>query len=163
MEEHDVWEKDCFRLRGNMIKILIADDFKSIRELYSIELKDLGYDVIPIDNRSQLVMMIERCRPDLVLMDAWLDRHCSLDLLQDIRNRYCDMPVILCSAISSYKYDMRSMAADNFVIKSADLTELKTRIQSALKDRKGLKTDEIKHESIMEAQNGRENIPDSSC
>jgi DNA-binding response OmpR family regulator len=53
-------------------------------------------------------------------------------LLQDIRKEYYNVPVILCSAYSSYKGDLKSIAADYYVVKSADLSELKRKISMAL-------------------------------
>jgi two-component SAPR family response regulator len=56
----------------------------------------------------------------------------GLDLLQEIRNRFYDLPVILCSAYDSFKRDMKSIAADFYVVKSSDLTQLKKTIAMAL-------------------------------
>ena len=56
----------------------------------------------------------------------------TLDLLLDIRDRYYNLPVILCTAYDTFKEDPRSIAADYYVIKSFDLTELKTKIKRAI-------------------------------
>jgi len=42
------------------------------------------------------------------------------------------MPVILCSAYDTFKKDLRSIAADYYVTKSYDLSELKGRIRMAV-------------------------------
>jgi DNA-binding response OmpR family regulator len=65
-------------------------------------------------------------------LDIRLGQYDGLDLLQDIRRRYYDIPVILCSAYASFKWDLRSIAADYYVVKSGDLTELKKKIHRAL-------------------------------
>ena len=54
------------------------------------------------------------------------------DLLQDIRNEFYNLPVVLCTAYDTFKEDMKSIAADFYVIKSFDLTELKSKIAMAL-------------------------------
>ena len=59
----------------------------------------------------------------------------GLDLLQDIRNRFYDLPVVLCTAYDTFKEDMKSISADYYVIKSFDLTELKSKIALALESR----------------------------
>ena len=61
-----------------------------------------------------------------------LGRHDGLDLLQDIRNNYYDLPVILFTAYPEFKHDLRSIAADYYVVKSADLDELKVKIRMSL-------------------------------
>jgi two-component system response regulator (stage 0 sporulation protein F) len=56
----------------------------------------------------------------------------GLDLLQEIRNKFYNMPVILCTAYDTFKEDIKSIAADFYVIKSFDLTELKKKVATAL-------------------------------
>ena len=56
----------------------------------------------------------------------------GLELLQEIRNRHYDLPVILCSAYDTYKEDQKSITANYYVVKSFDLSELKIVIQRAL-------------------------------
>lgn len=115
-----------------MAKILIVDDEEHIRFLYSEELSDEGYEVITADSGYQLLERIEKEKPDLVVLDIKMVDYNGLDLLQDIRNKYYDLPVILCTAYDTFKEDMKSIAADHYVIKSFDLTELKNRIKMAL-------------------------------
>ena len=115
-----------------MAKILIVDDEEHIRFLYSEELSDEGYEVITADSGYKLLERIEEEKPDLVVLDIKMVDYNGLDLLQDIRNKYYDMPVILCTAYDTFKEDMKSIAADFYVIKSFDLTELKNKIKTAL-------------------------------
>jgi len=115
-----------------MSKILIVDDEEHIRFLYSEELTEAGYEVITADSGFKLLERIEEEQPDLVVLDIKMVDYNGLDLLQDIRNQFLDLPVILCTAYDTFKEDMKSIAADFYVIKSFDLTELKTKIKSAL-------------------------------
>jgi len=115
-----------------MAKILIVDDEEHIRFLYSEELTEAGYEVITADSGYQLLERIEKEQPDLVVLDIKMVDYNGLDLLQDIRNQFADLPVILCTAYDTFKEDMKSIAADFYVIKSFDLTELKTKIKAAL-------------------------------
>jgi DNA-binding NtrC family response regulator len=57
--------------------------------------------------------------------------------LQEIRNRYYDLPVILCSAYEVFKRDVKAIAADAYVVKSSDLTPLKKAIRRALEGKSG--------------------------
>ena len=115
-----------------MAKILIVDDEEHIRYLYSEELSDAGYEVITAESGHQLLEKIEAEKPDLVVLDIKMVDYNGLDLLQDIRNRFYDMPVVLCTAYDTFKEDMKSIAADFYVIKSFDLSELKSKIATAL-------------------------------
>lgn len=113
-------------------KILIVDDEAHIRMLYSEELIDDGYEVITASDGHDLLGKITRDQPDLVILDIKMMDYNGLDLLQDIRNSFRDLPVILCSAYDTFKDDMKSMTADYYVIKSSDLSELKKNIAMAL-------------------------------
>ncbi len=115
-----------------MSKILIIDDEKHIRLLYSEELKEEGYDVSVAADGNDILDRIERDRPDVVVLDIKMVSSNGLDVLQEVRNRYYNLPVILCSAYGSYKVDVKSIAADAYVVKSSDLTELKSKIAQVL-------------------------------
>jgi DNA-binding response OmpR family regulator len=116
----------------NMAKILIVDDEEHIRFLYSEELTEAGYEVTTADSGYKLLERIEEEKPDLVVLDIKMVDYNGLDLLQDIRNKFYNMPVVLCTAYDTFKEDMKSIAADFYVIKSFDLTELKNKIVMAL-------------------------------
>ena len=115
-----------------MAKIFIVDDEEHIRFLYSEELTDAGYEVITADSGLGLMERIEKEKPDLVVLDIKMVDYNGLDLLQDIRNKFYNLPVVLCTAYDTFKEDMKSIAADFYVIKSFDLTELKNKISMAL-------------------------------
>jgi len=115
-----------------MAKILIVDDEEHIRFLYSEELSEAGYEVVTADGGDMLLERIDDEKPDVVLLDIKMVDYNGLDLLQDIRNKFSELPVILCTAYDTFKEDIKSIAAEFYVIKSFDLTELKNKIKTAL-------------------------------
>jgi DNA-binding response OmpR family regulator len=118
-----------------MAKILVVDDEEHIRLLYSEEFRDAGYEVITAESGYKLLELIEREKPDLIVLDIKMVDYNGLDLLQDIRAKFYDLPVILSTAYDTFKEDTKSMAADFYVVKSFDLTELKKKIAMALEAR----------------------------
>lgn len=115
-----------------MAKILVVDDEEHIRLLYSEELSEAGYEVITAADGYKLSEKIEKERPDIIVLDIKMVDYNGLDLLQEIRNKFYNLPVILCTAYDTFKEDIKSIAADFYVIKSFDLTELKNKISMAL-------------------------------
>ena len=115
-----------------MNKILVVDGDDSMRMLYSEELAEEGYEVIATGDSTRVMGLIDGARPDLVILDTRLGRSNGLDLLLDIRNLYYDLPVILYTCYPVYRRDMRSIAADYYVLKSSRLTELKHKVKMAL-------------------------------
>ena len=128
-----------------MARILLVDDERNILKYYTEELSGDGHQVVAVDSGDQLLGTIGLHQPDVVVLDIKLVGWDGLELLQDIRNRYYDLPVILCSAYETFKEDPRSIAADYYVVKSFDLSELKTKIRMA--------TDTHLPAQILETQN----------
>ena len=114
-------------------KILSIDDEENIRLLLSCELEDEGYEVISLGDPQQAMKAIEEEHPDIVLLDIKMPQLDGMELLKMIRDKYYDLPVILLSAYSSFKRDVAAMASDYYVVKSADLTELKKLIKKIFK------------------------------
>ena len=118
-----------------MDRILVVDDEEHIRDLYSLELSSDGYDVETAASGYNLLKDIELLRPDVIILDIRLANHDGLDLLLEIRKRHADLPIILCSAYDSFRDDARAIAADAYVVKSFDLSELKMKIQRVIEAR----------------------------
>jgi len=114
-------------------KILVVDDEKHIRMLYREELEADGYTVSTSDGEEDILDVIRREEPTIVILDIKLGVNRSgLDLLQEIRTRDQQIPVILSTAYDSFQHDLKSIAADYYVVKSVDLTELKDKVRMAL-------------------------------
>ena len=116
-------------------KVLVVDDEKHIRMLYQEELNVEGYDVATSDGEEDILDVLGREKPDVVILDIKLGQNRSgLDLLQQIRGSDQDVPVILCTAYDSFQHDLKSIAADYYVVKTVDITELKSKVALALKN-----------------------------
>lgn len=115
-----------------MARILLVDDEDYIRQYYTEGLSDEGHKVWTVATGHELLKRIDRVKPEVVVLDIKLLDYDGLELLQEIRNRHHDLPVILCSAYDTYKEDPKAIAADYYVVKSFDLSELKMAIQRVI-------------------------------
>lgn len=117
-----------------MPTVLVIDDEPLIRMLYTEEFRRLGFVAEAFDGVSEGVdAVLDRLAPDLVVLDIRLgEGTCGLDLLQTIRNRYPQLPVVLCTAYDCFRHDIKSIAADAYVVKSSDVSELVRTEQSLL-------------------------------
>jgi DNA-binding NtrC family response regulator len=121
---------------ARMNRILVVDDDQGVRMLYEDELTDEGYEVITCGDGSCVMEFIKEERPDLVVMDMKLGKYDGVDLLQDIRNAFDQLPVILCTAYPSVREKFSAIAPDAYVLKSSDLNELKLKIGKALDEKR---------------------------
>ncbi len=123
-----------------MTKILIVDDEASIRMLYREEFEDEGYEVFEAEDGHKLTERIAQDKPDVIVLDIKMAAYDGLDLLQEIRQKFQDLPVIISSAYGAYKGDYKTLAADYYVVKSSDLSELKLKVKKALEGKVPTKT-----------------------
>ena len=123
-----------------MARILLVDDEEYIRLYYSEELSEEGHEVYTVATGHNLLKRIDLLQPEVVVLDIKLLDYDGLELLQEIRNRHHDLPVILCTAYDTYKYDRKTIAADYYVVKSFDLSELKIAVQKAIETDTSIRT-----------------------
>jgi two-component system response regulator (stage 0 sporulation protein F) len=113
-------------------KILLVDDEENLLMLYKQELLDEGYQVVTAVNAREGIEKIKREKLDLVIMDIRMPAMDGLEAIGKILGLKKDIPIILNSAYSNYKEDFMSWAADAYVVKSSDLTQLKNTIRNVL-------------------------------
>jgi DNA-binding response OmpR family regulator len=118
-------------------RILIADDEPNLRLLYKSELESEGFDVLLATNGREAISVAASEKPDLVVLDIRMPGMDGVEVLQRILDHNRTMPVILNSAYSSYKENFMTWAADAYVVKSSDVTELIAKIRDVLGKRKG--------------------------
>ena len=115
-----------------MKTILVVDDEEAIRLLYREELSDAGYQVQVAANASEALRMVQQARPDLMTIDIKMPGMDGIELLRKVRETYRDLPIIICTAYGDFKRDFGTWASDAYLTKSADLAELKEKIQELL-------------------------------
>ncbi len=116
-------------------KVLIADDEVSIRRLYERELKKEGYEVLTAENGQEAIQQVQSHKPDLVILDIRMPGMDGIQVLSRILEENNELPVIISTAYSSYKENFMSWAADAYVVKSSDLSELKSTVRAVLEQR----------------------------
>jgi len=115
-----------------MPNVLIVDDQECIRELVAEELIREGYQVAGIGDAESINGHLRASRPDLVLLDLYLDGPDGWDVLGDIKRQDPNLSVIIFTAYDSFLDDPRLSQADGYVIKSVCLDELKRKVADAL-------------------------------
>ncbi len=117
-------------------KILVVEDEESLRLLYEEELKTEGYDILTAGNGREAIQQLESGKPDLIILDIVMPVMDGMETLGRIVSKERKIPIILNTSYSGYQQDFMSWAADAYVTKSHDLSELKKRIRELL-EKKG--------------------------
>jgi CheY-like chemotaxis protein len=116
--------------------ILLVEDDANECLLYERELGEQGHSVIVARDGAQALAMCNDTIPDLVIMDVSMPGMDGIDVMSRMLCRNNKLPIILNTAYASYKEDFRAWAADAYVVKSSDLTELKQTIARVLETRR---------------------------
>jgi DNA-binding response OmpR family regulator len=112
-----------------MKSILIVEDEWNLRLLYSQEFKSEGYEVVAVPDGASAREQVRQRKFDLAIVDVKLDGESGLDVLREIMSEDRQLRVILNSAYSSFMSDFTSWSADAYLVKSSDLSELKSKVK----------------------------------
>lgn len=110
------------------MKILIVDDDQNILRLYKEELEDEGYTIVTASNGQEAIEQFDKESPDLVTLDILLPDIDGIKLLRQMKEKRPRLPVIMSTAYD-YRDDFAVWASEAYIVKSADLTELKSTIK----------------------------------
>ena len=105
-----------------MAKIMLVEDDKSLREIYSIRLVAEGYDVVSAGDGEEALAIAVQQKPDLILSDVMMPKISGFDMLDILRStpETKDIKVIMMTALSSEEQRQRgeSLGANKYLVKS---------------------------------------------
>jgi DNA-binding response OmpR family regulator len=113
-------------------RILLVDDEESIQLLYREEFEDEGYMVDSARNGVEALAKFRENPPDLVLLDINMPGMNGIEVLRQMKELRPSLPIILNSAYQEYKQDFGSWASEAYVVKSANMDELKATVRKFL-------------------------------
>jgi DNA-binding response OmpR family regulator len=113
-------------------KILVVDDEEGIRLLYQEELDMEGFAVETAKNGEQALEKFKAAPPDLVILDINMPGMNGIEVLRQMKEQNAALPVILSSAYPEYKQDLGAWASDEYIVKSANLDELRAAVHRHL-------------------------------
>ena len=113
------------------MKILVVDDDAHILKLYKLELEEEGYDVTTAGSGKEAMEKFEGQDFDLVTLDILMPDVDGITLLRRMKELKPRMPIIMSTAYD-YRDDFAVWASEAYLVKSADLTEMKNMIKKLI-------------------------------
>ena len=114
--------------------ILLVDDELDIREVLSLSLSDMGYQVYEAENGDQALRIFKEVLPAIVLTDIKMPGMDGIDLLEKVKHENPEAEVIMMTghgdmdlAIKSLKYE-----ATDFITKPINVDVLEIALQRAI-------------------------------
>jgi two-component system alkaline phosphatase synthesis response regulator PhoP len=119
-----------------MTSILVIEDTKEIAALIKFRLKSSGYDVVAAENGKLGLEIVQKTKPDLVILDVMMPVMNGLETLMALKSDYStrSIPVILLTAQSTEQEIIRGLelGADDYITKPFSPQELVTRVKTVL-------------------------------
>lgn len=128
-----------------MEKILVIDDEKSILDLLDMVFKKEGYQVETSLSATKGLGLIDKQDFDLILCDIKLPQMNGMEILERVKAKRPDIPVIMITAYGTTKQAVEALKAGalDYVVKPFDMEELKIIIAQGLEKRR------LKQENIL--------------
>lgn len=120
-------------------KILIIDDEKHIVELVTVLLEDNeDYQILKAYDGEEGLLVVERDRPDLVLLDYMMPRMNGLEVLKEIKKHWPATYVIIMTGKGSEKVAVTLMkaGASDYISKPFRADELEEIVETGVNMRK---------------------------
>lgn len=113
-------------------RVLVVDDEAAILRVVRTSLRVFGYDVITCSSGEEALMLVEREKPDIMLLDVLMPGMNGFETLQKLRT-ISDMPVIVFSARSSSREEAYRLGANDFIAKPFAPEQMVKKISALLK------------------------------
>jgi len=138
-----------------MNRVIVADDEKYIRWIISETIKE-SCDVIEVENGRQCLAKFESEEPDLVVLDLRMPGMDGLEVLEAIREKDRDLPVIMITAHGTIETAIEAMkrGAYDFITKPFDIDELKIKIFRAIRMKSLIREVSYHRDEISKAMDG---------
>jgi len=121
-----------------MAKILLVEDEENLGLLYQVELSADGHEVTVAHDGKTAIELVKKSKPDIVIMDINLtERMDGLESMSRILGEDKSVPIIINTGYSQYRDNFMAWAAEEYVVKSSDITPLRKAIARVLAKRAG--------------------------
>ena len=116
-------------------RILIVEDTSEIAEALQHHLERRGYETALATRAAQAAAVIAGARPDLIVLDLGLPDRDGYTVLEQLRARGHDTPVLILSARREEADKLRgfTLGADDYVTKPFSAMELMARVAALLR------------------------------
>ena len=131
--------------------ILVVDDETSVRSAVIGFLEDEDYRAIGASTGPDALATLDDQQIDLVLLDVWMKDMDGLEVLQALRQRWPELPVLMMSGHGSIDLAVRATreGAYDFLEKPLVPEKLAITISRALEHRTSLRTQEMLREDLV--------------
>ncbi|MCR4674578.1 MAG: response regulator transcription factor [Lachnospiraceae bacterium] len=117
-----------------MVRILLVEDEKSVRELTKVKLRN-QYEILEAEDGLDAFDVLEHEHVDLIVADVMMPNMDGYEFVQELRAMGDDTPVIMLTAMDDFKHKKKgySTGIDEYLTKPIDYEELTWHIEAILR------------------------------
>lgn len=118
-----------------MFKILIAEDDKELRQLFTHVLRQNGYAVTGVSDGREALNALNASYYDMIISDIMMPNMDGYDLVRALRESGSTTPVLMITAKDSFD-DMKlgfNSGTDDFMVKPVNVNEMVLRVGALLR------------------------------
>src|SRR5581483_969876 len=121
--------------KNQLVRILVVDDDRAVREALRRALTLAGYEVTPAEDGDQALEQVVRSVPDAVVLDIGLPGTDGLEVCRRVRMLGSRVPIRMLTARDAVadRIDGLDAGADDYLVKPFDLGELKARLRALVR------------------------------
>ena len=118
-----------------MLKILIAEDDRELRQLFIHVLNRHGYTVVGVSNGQEALDAMDTDFYDMIISDVMMPVMDGYELVQQLRDAGNTTPILMITAKDAFD-DMRlgfQSGVDDYMVKPINVNEMVLRVQALLR------------------------------
>lgn len=126
-------------------KVLIVDDDPQLVQLIGYKLYSKGYQTLVAHSGEEALQLVERERPDLVILDVMMPGMSGIEVCDVLRGdpETANLPIIILSARTQVPHRIEGLqaGADEYLTKPISLKEMVARVETLLERTQRLRED----------------------
>ncbi|WP_026886052.1 response regulator transcription factor [Clostridium beijerinckii] len=118
-----------------MFHILIVEDDKELRELFSTVLLKNGYKTTGAKDGIEALDVLDKEYIDLIISDIMMPNMDGFELIKSIRDAQFSLPILMITAKESFQDKQRGflLGIDDYMVKPIDVNEMVLRVGALLR------------------------------
>lgn len=147
-----------------MIRVMIADDHPLVREGLNKVLTKGTIDIAVVGeaaNASELLNMLSKQSPDIVILDIAMPGRSGMDVLKDIKKFYPNLPVLMLSMHPEERFAVRALkaGASGYMTKTSISDDLVSAIRIIVQQKKRYISPEVGEQLAQQIDSNNKNTP----
>ncbi len=119
----------------NMATVLVVEDNMDLREMFSLALKENGFQVVLAANGIHALNVLGKTSVDIIVTDLMMPGMDGVELTKCLRNANYNTPILMITVKDDYTSMQQgfNVGADDYMIKPVNINEMVLRIKALLR------------------------------